>query len=351
MENRPIDTFLRITLIAILLVWCFLIARPFLVIIMWALIISVALQPLFDRISKRLKGKKLLASVLLVGVILMGIILPVAIVSTSITRSAKAVIQDAKEGSLAITPPSEKVKEWPVVGKRVFDTWSELSTNLDTYLQDHLPDARGLILKIFGFIGDMLMALGITVMSLLIAGYMMTRADSARITSDRISKLIIGEKGPEFIDIARDTIRSVVKGILLVSLIQAILAYAGFAIAGIPAAGLWAAGVLLLAIIQIPPTLIMIPPIIYMFSNASTTGAIVFMIYSLVVGGADNFLKPALLGRGLKVPSLVILIGALGGMLLHGIIGLFVGAVVLAVGFQLYSEWLTGEKIEVSEGD
>ncbi len=144
----------------------------------------------------------------------------------------------------------------------------------------------------------------------------------------------------------RDTIRSVVKGILLVALIQTIFALIGFKAIGLPASGFFAFLVLLAAIMQIPAILVMLPAILIAFSIAEPTAAIIFTIYSIAVALSDNFLKPIFLGKGLQTPMIVILIGTIGGMLLHGIIGLFIGAVVLSVAHKLYMYWVNTKEIE-----
>jgi predicted PurR-regulated permease PerM len=150
-------------------------------------------------------------------------------------------------------------------------------------------------------------------------------------------------KGEEFMDMCTSTIRSVVKGILLVAIIQAVLAYIGFVVIQLPAASVFAVLVLIFAIIQLPPLIAMIPAIAIVFSYAETTPAIIFSIYAIIVSMSDSFLKPILLGKGLETPMLVILIGALGGMMLQGILGLFIGPVVLAIAYNLYLSWVSFE--------
>jgi predicted PurR-regulated permease PerM len=151
----------------------------------------------------------------------------------------------------------------------------------------------------------------------------------------------MGKKGgKDFGDLAGATSRSVAQGVLGVALIQSILAGIGLLLMGVPYAGIWAMLVLLLAIVQLPPILILGPIIVYVFSVAETVPAVIFMIWSMIVSSSDAFLKPLFLGRGMDIPMLVILLGAIGGMILSGIIGLFVGAVVLAVGYTLFVAWL-----------
>ena len=151
---------------------------------------------------------------------------------------------------------------------------------------------------------------------------------------------LAGEKGADYAALAEATIRSVTRGILGVALIQSLLAGTGFMVMEIPGAGFWALICLLLSIIQIGIFPVTLPILIYVFSTADTTPAIVFLIWSIFVGILDNILKPILLGRGVKVPMTVVFVGAIGGFISYGIIGLFVGAVVLVLGYTLILAWL-----------
>ena len=150
---------------------------------------------------------------------------------------------------------------------------------------------------------------------------------------------IFGEKGPEFEQLAESTIRSVTTGILGVALIQTLLAGLGFLVGGLPGAGLWVIAFLIAAVLQIG-ALILIPAVVYMFAIASTTKAVIFMVWCLFVATIDNVLKPILLGRGVAVPIAVVFLGAIGGFVAMGIIGLFVGAILLSVGYKLFLAWL-----------
>ena len=164
---------------------------------------------------------------------------------------------------------------------------------------------------------------------------------------------LTGDRGEEFVDLAGAVIRSVAQGVLGIALIQSVLAGLGLVLVGVPGAGLWALIVLFLAVIQLPPLLILGPIMIYVFSTADTTVAVIFMIWGILVSISDSFLKPLLLGRGLKTPMLVILLGAIGGMIMYEIIGLFVGTVVLSLSHELFLVWLDDEhkqaEIELGE--
>lgn len=178
------------------------------------------------------------------------------------------------------------------------------------------------------------------VISIIIAGVILANAVSFGAFLKTLARRLMGSRGDEFAMLASKTVRSVAQGVLGVALIQSLAAGVGLLAAGVPGAGLWALLVLLLAIVQLPPILILAPIILYVFSVSSTTVAVIFMIWSILVSMSDAFLKPLLLGRGVEVPMLIILVGAIGGMIYSGIIGLFVGAVVLALGYELFRAWL-----------
>jgi predicted PurR-regulated permease PerM len=181
------------------------------------------------------------------------------------------------------------------------------------------------------------------VVSIVIAGVFLANADGANQAALTFFRRLAGERGANFVELAAATVRSVAQGILGVAIIQAVLGGLGCLVAGVPGAGLWALLILLLAVVQLPPLLILGPIIFYVFSSSSTITAILFAIWSVLVSISDPFLKSLLLGRGVDVPMLIIFIGAIGGFITSGIIGLFVGAIVFTAGYKLFLRWLTEE--------
>ena len=344
--KNPMDIFLRILLASLLILWCFLIARPFLVIIIWAVIISVAFYPIYAKVLKWFKGKRGLTVTFFIVLVFVLIAMPIIKVTQSLVQSGQEIQTLLETNDVQIPPPNEDVKEWPVVGEMIYTLWSDAAANIQSFAQSHSDEITkfgGWLIKgVAEVFGDV----ALSIISLLVAGFFLYHADSSLLGSNRFAKRLIGADGELYVTTARDTIRSVVQGILLVAMIQAVLAYAGFFFMGIAAPALWALLVLMLAIVQLPVILVTLPMVIYVFSVADTTSAIIFGIYMIIVGVVDNVLKPIFLGRGLQVPMLIILIGSLGGMVLHGIVGLFVGAVVLAIGYQTYNLWLKMEDNE-----
>jgi predicted PurR-regulated permease PerM len=236
------------------------------------------------------------------------------------------------------------VKEWPLIGDKFYNAWSSASSDLEYFISSYKDEIADSLSWFFGSFAGLLGSVVIGLLALIFAGVFMSSADSGYKTGVQFANRLRPGKGEEFMNMCTSTIRSVVKGILLVAVIQAVLAYLGFVVIGLPAASLFAIIVLIFAIIQLPVLIAMIPAIAIVFSYAESTPAIIFTIYAIIVSVSDGFLKPILLGKGLETPMLVILIGALGGMMLQGILGLFIGPVVLAIAFNMYTVW-------VSQGD
>jgi len=182
--------------------------------------------------------------------------------------------------------------------------------------------------------------------SLAIAGIMMAYGQGGDKAMRLIANRLAGPgKGPRLHSLSTATIRSVAMGVIGVAFIQALLLGIGMVLAGIPAAGILAMVVLILGIAQLPALLVSLPAIAYLWwSGDSTVMNVVFTVYLLIAGMADNVLKPLLLGRGVDAPMPVILIGALGGMVTGGMIGLFLGAVLLTLGYKIFMEWVADEE-------
>ena len=346
-QRRAIEASIRIGLIVLLVLWCFNIVKPFVLLILWGAIIAVAIYPLFLKFSSLLGNSEKLAATLMTLIALAMLITPTVMLSGSAIESSQALAEQLEAGTLRIPPPSDKVRDWPLIGQKTYEAWNLASRNLEAAISKFSTQLSALgkyALSAAAGAGATVLQF---VISIIIAGVLLVYAGSGTRAVERLSvRLIGGEAGRKFADMAGATIRSVAQGVLGVALIQAILAGLGLVVMGVPYAGLLTLAVLLLAIVQLPTIIVLAPVILYVFSTAATVPAVLFTIWSLLVGISDSFLKPLLLGRGLDVPMPVILLGAIGGMIMSGIIGLFVGAVVLAVGYTLYSAWLAeGEEV------
>jgi predicted PurR-regulated permease PerM len=345
------DVMIRVALIAFVVVLCTRVISPFINIILWSLILAIGLYPLQQRLARRLGGRQGSASTALV---LLGLLLiggPTVMLGNSFAERLHHLYADFESNQLSIPVPNPAVAEWPLFGKQVYSAWSEAADNLPVYVQENKAELAALAKRGLSVArsaaGGILLFLG----ALIIAGVIMAYGDSGTGAIRRILTRFAGpDRSPGLQVLTTQTVRSVATGVIGVAFIQALLLGLGFLVAGIPGAGILAALVMLIGILQLPALLISLPAIAYlwMVGDASATVNIAFTVYLLIAGGVDNVLKPILLGRGVDAPMPVILIGALGGMVSAGIVGLFVGAVVLAVGYQVFMEWVEAG-LKVSE--
>jgi predicted PurR-regulated permease PerM len=349
-NGRAIEAAIRIGLVFLLVLWCFNILRPFILLVLWGAILAVAVYPLFHKLQSLLGGREKLTATLLTLISLAALVIPSVMLSESAIENSKTLATQLKEGTLQVPPPSDRVRSWPLVGEELYQAWSQASNNLSAALSNYKDQMTGLAKWALGAAASVGAVLLQFVVSIIIAGVLLVYARSGTEAVERIAARLVGaESGKQLAEMAGATIRSVAQGVLGVAIIQAVLAGLGLFVMGVPYAGLWTLLVLFLAIIQLPTIVVLGPIIVYVFSITTTVPAVLFMIWSLLVGVSDSFLKPLLLGRGLDVPMLVILLGAIGGMVLSGFIGLFVGAVVLAVGYKLFLLWLHQDMEPVSD--
>jgi predicted PurR-regulated permease PerM len=338
-----INAVIRIGLMAFMVFICARVFAPFLNLVLWGLILTVALYPLQQRLAKWLGGRQGRASALLVlgGLLLVGG--PSLMVGSAFARHMHYAYTAFENKTITIKHPDKSVADWPLVGKRVYTAWSKASDNLPAFLADNEAQLRTVSKRTFSAAANTMGSVALFLGALIVAGIMMAYGESGKKALLRIlQRMTDSETGQRLQNLSTATIRSVVTGVIGVAFIQALLLGLGFVLAGIPAAGVLALVVMLMGIVQLPAAIISIPAIAYLWwsGDASTTSNIVFTIYLLVAGLADNVLKPLLLGRGVEAPMPVILLGALGGMVSAGIIGLFVGSVVLAVGYKLFMDWV-----------
>jgi len=335
-----IEIAIRLGLIFLILAWCLKIITPFIGLVAWGAIIAVAIYKPFLKLVEKLGGRKKLAVTLIAVLGIAVILIPVIGLSTSMIESAKTIGDQVSTGQIEIAPPSESVREWPLIGEKTYAFWQQSSVNLAATLEKYpdqltavgnklLSAAKGVGAGVFQFI-----------ISMLIAAAFLSSAESAGAAMRRLATRLAGERGEPLLELSTATIRSVAVGVIGIAFIQAMLGGLGMMFAGVPAAGLLAIVILVLAIAQLPPILVLLPVIFYVFSVESTTVAVIFMIWSILVSMSDAVLKPMFLGRGVDAPMLVILLGAIGGMVTSGIVGLFIGAVILALGYKLFQVWL-----------
>ncbi len=338
-----IEIAIKVGLLALVIYLSYLIAKPFIAIVVWGIIIAVALSPVINSLEKRFGNRKKVIIGFTVAVIA-ALLIPTYMLSGSLITESQHLVQTMQDGNATIPPPTEKVKEWPLIGEKAYAFWDAASQNLRKTLDPFKEEIKKMVGSIFSALGSGLSTIFMFVGSMIIAAVFLIGSKGSTKFYQNIMRRIVGEKGEEWAQLSTLTVRSVVTGVIGVAVIQATLALIGLVLMGVPFAAVLAVGIMFLTIIQVPALLIIGPVIAYVFSQGSGTAEIVFAIYMILVGASDGVLKPILMGRGVDVPMLVILIGAIGGMMLMGMIGLFIGAVIFALAYQLFGLWIAEVK-------
>ncbi len=335
-----LDTVLRIGLVALLVYVCIRILLPFTGILLWSIILAVMIYPLHLYLAGRMGNRNAALLIGLVGVLVA--LIPMVIVVTSLGSSLIALVTGLRDHSLTLPPPPPRLADIPLVGAKLTEFWSLVASNMPAAIAKYRDVLDGPAAWIASFAGGLATAELSFVLSFGIAAALIAYGQGAAAFSQSLMERVAGDakRGARLIALTVATIRGVAIGVIGVAVVQALLVGIGFFAIGLPAAGLLTLLTLLLGIVQVPVTLLTLPVILYVFLTEPTTPAVIFAVWAFIAGLSDNVLKPMLLGRGLEVPMPIILIGVIGGMLADGLLGLFVGPVLLAVGFVLMMDWL-----------
>lgn len=347
---RNIETAIKVGVLGVLLLYCYQIVRPFIVPLVWGLIIAVAIYPAFMRLRAVVRGRNSLAAALVTVILLAALLIPAVMLSDTLIQGATSVVKALTEGRLSIPPSPEGMAAWPLIGKPLSTFWSLATTNIEAAVAQIGPQLRDSAVWLLGAAAGVGLAMVQFVVAVVISGVLLAHAAAGERISASIASRLADERGLEFERLIITTVRSVTRGIIGVALLQSILAGLGFLAVGVPGAGLWALLCLILAIVQIGVFPIVAPAAFYVVATSeSTLVTILFLGWSIAVGLLDNILKPLLLGRGVDVPMAVIFIGAIGGFLASGLVGLFIGSVILVLGYRLFLLWLDDDASPASD--
>jgi predicted PurR-regulated permease PerM len=344
-----LEIILKAVILGVIFYYALAVIKPFIIPVLWGIIIAVTLSPLIKKMDAKLNLKRSMIITILTTLMSLALLIPTYMLSDSVIDSSQKLATDLQTGSLVIPSPTPNVKKWPLIGEQTYSLWSDAAKDLKSTLHKLKPVISKYSPKVASAIGGALGAILQFVIALIISAIFLVNQEGSLRVYHAISRRLAGEKGIEWAYLSAATIRSVVQGVIGIAITQAVFAFIGLALIGMPLAWFWAFLVLFFAIIQLPPIIILGPIIAYVFSFADATPATIFAIYSIFVSMADGFLKPIFLGRGVDIPMLVILLGAIGGMIVSGILGLFVGSVGLALAYKLFMMWLEDDEAEAKE--
>ncbi|WP_245509218.1 AI-2E family transporter [Bradyrhizobium zhanjiangense] len=331
---------IRLALLGLLILWTFLIIRPFVPILTWSAVLAVAFYPVFAWLAQRLGDRPRIASAVLTLVTLGIVIGPAAWLGLSAVEGLRDLAGQIGSGDLVLQAAPEQIRDWPLIGPQLYAFWDEAYTNIRAALREVAPYLKPLAGTMLSFAGDTGIGMLQFLLSVVVAGFLLPYGAQLVAALRGFLLRIVPDQSEHFLELAGATIRAVSQGVIGVAIVQALLAGIGFKLAGLPSAGLLAIIVLLLSIVQIGAAIVLLPVVVWIGMDKEVTVALLLTVYLVAVGLLDNVLKPLLMGRGLTTPTLVILIGVIGGTLAHGIIGLFIGPIILSVAWELAAAWI-----------
>ena len=339
-SKQIFEIILQLGIVFLVLAFCAKLLSPFVMPILWAIIFAIILYPIFNFLQKKLKGRKSLASFLIISIILVILFVPAFYFFSAVTSNILDLKTQIETNTLKIHAPTQNIKDWPIIGNKLYDFLYATSTNLKQAMIDYREPIVEISKKIAGSIVSSAVGFLQIILSIIIAGVFLVSSSAQKLATNFIMR-IAGNRGEEILNISTSTVQQVVKGILGVAVIQTIIQAIGLFLCGVPFAGILTLVCLMLSIIQIGPILVNIGVIVYLFSTGdSNTAAIFWTVYFFLSGLSDNVLKPILLGKGAVVPMLVIFLGVIGGFIMSGFIGMFVGPIIFSIGYKLFDAWM-----------
>ena len=333
---------LQVLFIGALAVGSLWILRPFLLAFIWATAIVVATWPLMVGAQARLGGRRGLAVALMSTALLLILVLPLSLGIAAIVSNADAIIAWANGlAALTVPPAPDWVEELPVVGPKLAAQWAAIAAMPRDVLTARLAPYIGTVVAVFvaqvGGLGMMVLQFLLTVV---IAAILYSKGENAAAAVRRFVHRLVGPQGDPVVLLAGQAVRAVAMGVVVTAMVQSALGGLGLMVAGIPFAMILTAAMFLLAIAQIGVVPVLVLVVGWVYWRGDPVWGTALLVWTVLVGSLDNFLRPMLIRRGADLPLLLIFAGVIGGLLAFGIIGLFIGPVLLAVTYTLLAAWV-----------
>ena len=347
-REDEIQLAVRLALLALLIYWSFVVVRPFIPILAWSVVLAVALYPVFNWLSGLLGNRPKLAATALTLINLGIVIGPATWLGLGAVEGIRNFAAQLGAGTLAIPSPPTGVKDWPIIGTQLFVLWDQASTNLRAALREFAPHLKPMAGTMLGLAGGAGVGTFKFLVAVALTGFLLPAGPRLVAASQRFLSRVVAERSENFLGLAGATIRSVAQGVIGIAVAQGLVIGMILKFADVPRAGLLAFAVMMLGILQIGSAIIVIPVLIWIWVTKSFAAALLITACLLPASLADNVLKPIVMGRGLTTPSLVIFLGVIGGTLAHGIVGLFIGPIILAVAWELLTAWVREDEVRVA---
>jgi len=342
---------LAVLFLGILITASFWILRPFLTALVWATMIVVTTWPFMLGVQKRLGGKRGLAVAVMTLALLLLFIVPFTLAIVSIIERSDEIVAGAKSlATFTVPQPPAWVERLPVVGMKIAEPWRHLASLGPAELSDRLaPYARNVMGWVVAQAGSIMMMILQFLLTVIISAVLYANGDTAARGVCLFARRLGGQHGENATILAAKAIRGVALGVVVTAVVQSLLGGIGLAVAGVPAAALLTAVMFILCIAQVGPGLVLVPVIVWLYWRDQTLWGSVMVVWTLIVGTIDNFIRPFLIKKGADLPLLLIFAGVIGGLVAFGVIGLFIGPVLLAVTYTLLESWVL--RTEPDQGD
>ena len=320
------------------------ILRPFLAAIVWAGTIVVATWPLMIWLQARLWNKRALAVAVMTLLLLCVLVLPLTFAIGTVVANVDQMIAWAKSlATFKAPPPPEWLADLPFVGERAIELWNRVAgEGIQEVTARVAPYAVVFVRWFVGQVGNIGIVFVEFLLTVVLAATLYANGELATRRLVRFGQRLAGAGGEIAVWLAGQTIRGVALGVVVTALAQTVLAGAGLALAGVPFAAILTAVMFLLSIAQIGVVPVLLAAVAWLYWTGATGAGTFMLVWTIVVGGMDNFLRPILIRRGADLPLLLVFAGVIGGLLALGLIGIFVGPVILAVAHKLLNAWIDG---------
>ena len=352
MEPRPdlARNTIGVLIIVALIALTFWVLQPFLASTIWAAMIVIATWPVMTRVQRWLWGSRAAATTVMTMALLLLLVLPLALVIATIAANADGlVLWAATLHSFTMPSPPDWLARIPVIGAPIVEGWRRLA---DSRVADLAASVAPYVAAVIVWLASMMKGFALLTLQLLltvaIAGAMYAKGEPAAEALLKFGRRLAGDDGDRVIRLAGQAIRAVALGVVLTACVQAALAGLGLLVAGIPFAPVLTALAFVLCIAQIGPLLVLAPSVAWLFFSGDTGSGTLLLVWSLVVFPLDNILRPILMTKGADLPMLLMFTGVMGGLLAFGLIGIFVGPVVLAIVYTLLGAWITDSSSPVA---
>ena len=331
---------IRLAALAFLLYWAFVLLRPFIAVIIWSVVLTVALYPGYQWIVQRIGGRRRLAAALLTIFCLVVVIGPAVWLVLGLIQSAKTLSQHFDVSTLSAPASVASIRTWPLIGEPLYRLWDFTTNNLRAALGEIVSQLKPFTTSLLQIVADASVGTAKFLAAIVVSGFLFPIGPSLGGGVRTLASKLADQRGDHFVEIAESTIRTVARGVVGVSAIQALLAGIGFSVAGIPGASLLTLAVLVFSIVQIGAAVVIVPVLVWAWATMATSSATAFTAYMVTIALLESVLRPLVMGRGLSTPLVVILVGVIGGVISNGIPGLFLGPIILAVIWELFSAWI-----------